>query len=221
MKKIRGIVCGVGINDADYNVTRREKVGGKWKNVWKCPYYRKWLGMLQRCYSKKIQERQPTYKGCTVCEEWLLFSTFKRWMEEQEWEGRQLDKDFLVDGNKVYSPTTCVFIPQKLNSFVISCGKSRGFLPLGVRYTEKPKHMINELTKPYRSQINNQTGESVHIGCYSTPEEAHQGYLVEKLKMCEEYLIEFGDEELVVKGLTRIRNKIKHHIDNNLELTSY
>lgn len=48
------------------------------------------------------------------------------------WEGRALDKDFLVEGNKVYSPSTCVFLPSKLNTFIITRGNARGQYPLGV-----------------------------------------------------------------------------------------
>ena len=33
--------------------------------------------MLVRCYNAKFHERQPQYKGCTVCEEWLNYSNFK------------------------------------------------------------------------------------------------------------------------------------------------
>jgi hypothetical protein len=33
--------------------------------------YRTWIRMLARCYDTKYQEKQPTYKGCIVCDEWL------------------------------------------------------------------------------------------------------------------------------------------------------
>ena len=36
------LVYGVGINDADYVLTKQEKVNGKWKIVWSCPYYERW-----------------------------------------------------------------------------------------------------------------------------------------------------------------------------------
>ena len=112
--KPKKLVCGVGINDADYAVQKLETVGyadGKRKQrlVWVCPYYQTWIDMLKRCYSDKLQERQPTYKGCSVSEEWLTFSAFKVWMEKQDFERKQLDKDLLFEGNKVYSAETCVF----------------------------------------------------------------------------------------------------------------
>ena len=67
------LVYGVGINDADYVVRRMKtiKVNGKRKQklVWECPYYRVWKAMLQRCYSIKTQDKNPSYKGCSVSEE--------------------------------------------------------------------------------------------------------------------------------------------------------
>jgi len=104
--KAKKLVYGVGINDADYVTQKWETisyVNGKQKQnlVWECHYYRTWCGMLMRCYSAKHQERNPTYKGCSVSEEWLRFSNFKSWMERQDFEGMQLDKDLLFEGNKV------------------------------------------------------------------------------------------------------------------------
>lgn len=61
------LVYGVGINDADYVVQRKEtiEVNGvrKRRLVWVCPYYQVWRTMLRRCYSTKYHDRQPTYKG--------------------------------------------------------------------------------------------------------------------------------------------------------------
>ena len=130
------LVHGVGINDADYEVTRYEYVivdgRKKQKRIWICPYYQTWKGMLGRCYSTKYQDTRPTYKGCSVSEEWLTFSNFRAWMEKQDWEGMQLDKDLLFEGNKVYSAETCVFITREVNSFTTDCGASRGEWRVGV-----------------------------------------------------------------------------------------
>ena len=71
-----------------------------------------WRDMLRRCYSAKYQEKQPTYKGCRVCDDWLYYSNFKNWYDKSYYEVEnktsQLDKDILIKGNKVYSPDTCV-----------------------------------------------------------------------------------------------------------------
>lgn len=92
------LVCGVGINDATYSVYRYKGSAGSQKRIWACPFYRTWGTMLGRCYSDKFHEQNPTYVGCTVCDEWLTFSKFKAWMETQDWKDKQLDKDILVPG---------------------------------------------------------------------------------------------------------------------------
>ena len=46
------------------------------------PSYESWHAMITRCYSKKTQERQKTYKDCEVCEEWHNYSNFKKWYDE-------------------------------------------------------------------------------------------------------------------------------------------
>ncbi len=117
-------VCGVGVNDADYEVY----LDGK-----PCPYYKRWADMLRRCYVAAKSEKLA-YKDCSVCTEWLTFSNFKSWMQTQDWVGKELDKDLLGDG-KLYSPDTCCFIEHSLNKF-IACDYARtktSGLPLGVR----------------------------------------------------------------------------------------
>lgn len=215
------MVFGIGINDANYSIHRWKYLDGKLVKIWTCPYYSRWVNLLRRCYSDKYLEKYPTYVGCKVCEEWLTFSNFKSWMEKQDWEGKQLDKDFLVEGNKIYSPETCVFLPQSLNKFIVTRGGLRGDYPLGVSYMKKNKDMVNEHNSPYRSEINNQTGKTLHLGMYSSPEAAHQRYLKEKLKQCEKYLEDFKDDPTICSGLIRIRYKIEYHIDHKLELTSF
>src|SRR5690554_2141716 len=146
------LVCGMGINDADYVVMKRETIGyvngkRKQKTVWVCRYYNTWVKMLERCYSAKYQERNPTYKGCSVSNDWLKFSNFKSWMEKQDWEGKQLDKDLLFEGNKTYSAETCVFISPMVNTFVNDSGATRGKWKIGV-YWDKG-------TNRFKSQCRN------------------------------------------------------------------
>lgn len=77
--------------------------------------YKTWTSMLQRCYSEKSLKWAPTYKGVTVCSEWHDFTNFLVWFNENYQEGYELDKDVVLFGNKVYSPTTCKFIPESEN----------------------------------------------------------------------------------------------------------
>ncbi|MCX2693707.1 hypothetical protein OO256_22145 [Pseudomonas sp. DCB_CB] len=101
MSKALKLVYGVGANDADYQVCLTETVSGRRRSVWTCPFYKAWTGMLERCYSEKFQIRNPTYQDCSASSDWLAFSSFRAWMSRQDHEGKHLDKDLLVPGNKV------------------------------------------------------------------------------------------------------------------------
>lgn len=119
---IRKPIFGIGINDADYVTKPYVTINGTKKQVM-CPYYSKWNSMIMRCYSDKYHIKKPTYIGCTVCNEWLSFMTFRSWMIQQTYldvDGKilVLDKDLLDKYNKIYSPSTCVFVTQAVNSFM-------------------------------------------------------------------------------------------------------
>lgn len=200
----------VGINDADYVVVRKITVGhrnGKRvrKILWTCPYYRTWSNMISRCYNNKALDLQPSYKGCSVCDQWLLFSNFRAWMETQDWKGKHLDKDLLVRGNKIYSPDTCVFISADLNTFLTDSSACRGEYPIGVSYKKKPKDMINDHSKPYTAQIRLGKG-SKHIGLFATPEEAHQAWLTAKLEQAKILAAEQSDPRVVKALIDRYEN---------------
>ena len=80
--------------------------------------YQVWKNMITRCYSKKYQENQPTYKGVEVCKEWHNYQIFSEWFDENYIDGFCLDKDLLSKEKKIYSPLTCIFIPSSLNNFI-------------------------------------------------------------------------------------------------------
>lgn len=143
---MKSTVYGVGINDADYPVAR--KVRGR-QII--CPIYSTWRNMIKRCYCKKYLASKPTYIGCSVCDEWLIFSNFKSWMDKQDWQGKQLDKDIIKIGNKVYSPETCAFVDRGTNMFLVDAGAIRGNYHAGVylygRYNKFSVNCGNPFTK--------------------------------------------------------------------------
>ena len=167
------LICNVGINDANYKTHEYMNVGGKYKVVWGCPFYDVWVSMLKRCYSEKVQSRQPTYKGCIVCEEWLIFSNFKAWMETQDWEGKQLDKDLLKEGNKVYCPEYCIFVDGRVNKFVTDRSNYRGEYMLGVN--------LHKPTSKFKARCcNTFTNEREYLGLFATEIEAHLAWKARK-----------------------------------------
>lgn len=152
-KNDSGLVEGIGFNDIP--------------NM-KSPAYLMWHNLLKRCYNSKVQERQPRYKGCSVCKEWLVFSNFKVWFENPKngyRESYQLDKDILVKGNQIYSPETCCFIPRAINC-IFGYHQNKSFkLPYGV-YLHNGK---------FRAVLNH-NGRNQYLGVFDTPEEAFNVY---------------------------------------------
>lgn len=183
------LICGVGVNDADYNVY--SIVDGKKQ---KCPYYARWTDMMKRCYSEKYQKDAPTYTGCAVNPEWLKFSNFSRWMEQQNWEGMQLDKDILLQGNKMYSPETCVFVTRETNLFLRDSEKARGDFPIGVTF-HKGK---------FQSGIR-KGGKSIYLGFFATPEEAHQAYRLAKWDLAVQLAAEQTDPRVAAALIERYK----------------
>ena len=186
-------VFGVGLNDADYPIKPRAP-----GSVW-CPYYIVWASMLRRAYSKVLHKKQPRYIGCTVCPEWLTFSKFKNWMLLQDWQGKQLDKDILLDGNMHYSPENCVFVSGAVNKFLTDRASDRGLHPIGV--------------------VENQYGRfiakcgKVYIGVFLTTEAAHNAWGIEKLKQARSIAASQLDARI---ASALIRRFVKYETDNQL-----
>ena len=87
------LVYGVGVNDLDYRTQVKEYVtkdGGEriLKPIFLCKYYEVWKNMLKRCYSNKYLESKPSYIGTSVCNDWLSATAFKKWMEQQDRQGK-------------------------------------------------------------------------------------------------------------------------------------
>lgn len=131
------------------------------------PWYQAWVGMLQRCYCEKHHIRRPTYIGCSVCDEWLTLSKFKLWYDENYVDGFQLDKDLLVEGNKIYGPDSCMYVSRELNNLFLEGRPTKQELPTGVHYCFERNKYVAKAT---------QFAKSVNLGRYDTPEEAHEVY---------------------------------------------
>lgn len=178
MGKVRTPVAGVGINDSWYVTGYLDENRKKTT----CPYYSTWSGMLERVFSRKFHERQPTYKGCTVDESWKVFSNFRRWMQSQDWGGKALDKDLLIQGNKHYGPDTCIFVPIALNGLLALRANDRGEYPLGVTRSISNGHT-------YFTARCSFYGKQKTIGNYKTPEEASIAYKAAKLRYIQELAV--------------------------------
>jgi len=130
--------------------------------------------MLQRCYGDVCQEKQPTYIGCSVSDNFKYYPYFKDWCSAQtgfNLDGFALDKDLLSKGNKIYSEDLCVFVPQEINNLITRSDKSRGEFLIGVSYHRASCKFVSVVS------IN---GGLKHLGCFDTEAMAFQAYKIAK-----------------------------------------
>ena len=171
------MIYGVGYNDVSDPVSWWDGD----KRI-QCPIYQTWCGMLRRCYSKTFLEKNSSYRGCQVTTGWHAFSSFKAWMENQEWQDKHLDKDLLGTG-KIYGPEHCVFVPQWINNLFVTKGRGgrTGVTPWKDRFQARVT----------------QHGRSVFLGYFPTEAEANAAYRAAKKKHVLSLLRTIKDERLV------------------------
>lgn len=137
--------------------------------------YKKWHGMMQRCYDPYCINRQPRYINITVCKEWLNFQVFSEWFNNNYYEVKnervELDKDIIKRGNKIYCPEYCSLVPQSINAMLTKNNKFRGEYPIGV-YKKTNRYIA----------VTNRNKKKRYIGNFSTPTEAFCAYKKEKEK---------------------------------------
>ena len=140
--------------------------------------YHCWQNMLERCYCEKLKELHPAYyEISTVCEEWHNYQNFASWHKEHRYkinERLHLDKDILFAGNKEYSSSKCLLVPQRLNMMFMNKSNNRG-LPNGIA-----KYKSGYLAK-YGGK---------ELGIFSTVEEAY----IEQTKKKKEAIEELANE---------------------------
>lgn len=134
--------------------------------------YTTWTNMLLRAYDIKYHEKQPTYRDVTVCDEWKNLQNFAEWYLLNYIDGYELDKDILGGGtSKVYSPETCLFIPNRLNTF------------MATKYSTNTSGYVGVTKKgsKWTARTNDtKTGGRIYIGYFDTPEEAYEAYKIER-----------------------------------------
>jgi hypothetical protein len=220
LRKRNILVGGWGVNDANYNVVT--ELDGK---QLMCPIYSTWKAVIKRAKSDKFKEKFPTYKEASITEKWKHFSSFKTWMEAQDWEGLDLDKDVLIVGNKHYSEETCAFIPHEINT-ILRLRKSNSINPLGVVFNKNPKQMKSQLTKPYMGRVNSFGNEAIkqsHLGMFETPQEAHKAWQWEKANQIEKSVAWYSLQKCfrsdVAEALTNRVWKLRLEHSENKETT--
>ena len=179
-------ICGVGYLGEGRYTTKILYPDGKY---YQCPQYIVWNAMIKRCYFDNEKDLHPSYYHITtVCEEWKNFQVFARWYDDNFYdigEGRMhLDKDILVPGNKVYSPETCIFVPQRINMMFMDISSKRIHdkdLPQGISRGYSADGNIR-----YRVMYGGK-----QVGTYDTLPEAYGRYIQAKKKAIVEVATEY------------------------------
>jgi hypothetical protein len=106
--RLRPSLCGVG-----YGVMRGDSIS---------PFHKTWQNMINRCHNPTYNDKYKSYSDCSVIEGWYDFRNFREWCEHTHPYNTEvkfeLDKDMRLQGNRVYSPETCMWIPKKLNQYI-------------------------------------------------------------------------------------------------------
>ena len=149
--------------------------------------YKFWENMIRRCYDGFNLSKHTTYIGCIVCEEWQSFENFTEWFNENyyEIEGEKmcLDKDILVHGNKIYSPSTCIFVPQRINTLFVKKDMNRGDLPIGVHW-DKSRNKYKSTWRDFNSKTKSKRFNTIQeaFDCYKYNKEKIIKQVADKYK---------------------------------------
>ena len=163
-------IYGVGYKGCgEYSASERVCKGG-------ARLYHAWSNMLERCYNSKYKEYHLYGgKGVYVCKNWHNFQAFAEWYQKNVPERWHMDKDILVEGNLVYSESTCVGVPSELNGFITSSINRRG------RNTYTGVYYVRE--GRWRVASYGTEGKQVTLGHTTTELEGVRLYRKEKVRL--------------------------------------
>lgn len=203
-------LCGVGyLGEGKYRTTEWCSIKNRTVQT---PAYDSWTKMMKRCYSEWYLAEYPTYRGCSVCEEWHNFQVFAEWYYKNFYtigsERMELDKDFLVQDNREYGPKTCVFIPQSLNTMVTGRSSVSRKTPKGVTISNGAyvATLNGTLLRVVEGKLEltplgeRKKGKAIKIGTYDTEAEAFLAYRTVK----EEYMREVAYQYTALEGLSPV-----------------
>lgn len=153
-----------------------------------------WRDIIRRCCNPDYYNKHSEYAECTICDEWLNFQNFAAWHEENYYdvgngERMHIDKDILIKSNKIYSPETCLIVPQRINMiFMTKAKKIDQDLPNAI-YRHKNK---------YKTSYNGKW-----LGLYPDLDEAINAHDTAKRIHIKNIIKEYGE-----KLSTKVRNAL-------------
>lgn len=145
-----------------------------------------WYFLLTRTTQDEFKNKHPAYKDCTICEEWKDLCLFEKWYLENEYRLKkdklEIDKDFLICGNKHYSPETCVLLPQKINRTLSGMNRKRKYM-----------QGVSKSGNKYKTSIL-KNKEKIFLGTFDSEYDAFLAYKKEKENIIHELAIEYKEE---------------------------
>lgn len=153
--------------------------------------YTLWFNMLQRStVAGRAGGAVPkSYNDKTHDTQWCNFQEFAEWCQWQVGFGNtgwELDKDLLIKRNKVYSPETCVFLPNEINRFLTRGESVRGDCPIGVYHSKRDGY--------YTAQGSFGGSQPERLGRFKTCEEAFFAYKERKEGYAKELAAKYANQ---------------------------
>lgn len=146
--------------------------------------YKRWGNMLGRCYLKTHASYQGYgAKGVHVDQEWHDFRNYRDWFLERTSELCSADMEFEVDkdlkGGMLYSPDTCVILPEYLNSaIIVLTGKTTNNPYPGVFFNKHNNKYSARISRRALGKISGRRSSA--IGNYTSDAVAFLAYVKEK-----------------------------------------
>ena len=161
---------------------------GKWDASARNKHFRQWNAIFSRCY-KSNSTNMPAYADCIVGEDWMNLQVFCDWNEANypkdthgyKWE---IDKDLLGKGSKIYSSSTCCYLPKEMNLFLARMNDVGIYKHIGLTGIPSYRVWVRQ-GKEIDSKQNH------YVGSYSAYEEAYEVWKAKKKErhtaLCKKY----------------------------------
>ena len=157
--------------------------------------------LIDRCYNEEVRSKYAAYSDCIICDSWQCYQVFRKWYDDNFYnvgtERMHIDKDILYKNNRVYSPETCILVPQRINMLFMH-KPNKYNLPNGVKPSSNGK---------YEAKYNGK-----YLGVFGSVEEAAIAHNKEKKKVIIQIANEYKDQ-IPVRVYDALINWIPDYID--------
>jgi hypothetical protein len=138
--------------------------------------YQIWRHIFRRCYGNEL--KFSSWKDCSIIEEWHNFQNFAEWYKNNYIDGFSLDKDILIQNNRIYGPNTCCFVPDQINQLFRKNDNLK--YPQGIKFDSR-RNTYNVYFTYF--------GKNKHFGTFLNMESAYNHFKIVK----KEYIIEIAE----------------------------